>query len=228
MAPRRPPVPRPGAGRGGPATPPESSARRRPPAAGPRAEGARPARPRAGTPSAGAKEKSAAGAAPRRPPGAGRPARPGAGASRPAGSGARAGRGARRRPMARPVTLIAGVAVVLALLLAPYIRPWLAQRSQISGQHQQLDDLRRQVDGLKQERQRWQDPTYVRAQARERLNFVMPGDTGYVLLVPQVKPAPRDPRQQAAAAASAQAGRPWYASLWASTQLAGSSGGDGR
>ncbi len=123
--------------------------------------------------------------------------------------------------MVRPVTMFAGVLVVLAILLAPYVRPWLAQRSQISAQQRQVSQLQQQVDALAQEQQRWQDPDYVRAQARQRLNFVMPGDTGYVLLSPQRAAAPTDPRQQAVDAAGAVSGMPWYDVLWGSVQGAG-------
>ncbi len=118
--------------------------------------------------------------------------------------------------------MISGVLVVLAILLAPYLRPWLAQRSQISAGRLQVGQLQRQVDQLETEQKQWQDPDYVRAQARERLNFVMPGDTGYVLLPAPPPAVQSDPRKQAAAAAGAVTGRPWYDVVWQSVQLAGS------
>lgn len=148
--------------------------------------------------------------------GAGRPSR-----SRPAAGRSRRRITGARLPVIRPVTVFAAVAIVLAVLLAPYLRPWLAQRAAISGQHQEVTDLRREVRALQEEKQRWQDPEYVRAQARERLNFVMPGDTGYVLLTPVRKPAPRDPRQQAASVAGSVPGSAWYDAFWQSVQIAG-------
>ena len=38
---------------------------------------------------------------------------------------------------------------------------------------------------------RWQDPAYVEAQARERLHYVLPGETRYVVLGPDEAPARR-------------------------------------
>jgi cell division protein FtsB len=123
--------------------------------------------------------------------------------------------------MMRPVTMLAGVAVVLVILLAPYLRPWLAQRSDIAGERARVEALQRQVDQLQVERSRWDNPDFVKAQARERLNFVMPGELGYVVLndTPQAKPA--DPAKQAVLDTGRITGRPWYDVLWRSIQLAG-------
>jgi hypothetical protein len=118
--------------------------------------------------------------------------------------------------------MISGVLVVLVLLVAPYVRPWVSQRSQISQGNQQVRNLQQNVDALAEERRRWDDPAYVRAQARERLHFVMPGETGYVVLddTPS-KPVTTDPRSAAAAVPSGVGGQPWYARVWESVQIAG-------
>jgi cell division protein FtsB len=122
----------------------------------------------------------------------------------------------------RPVTMLAGVGVVLIILLAPYLRPWLAQRSDIAAERAQVEQLQRQVDQLQAERDRWKDPVYVRTQARERLNFVMPGELGYVVLNDGKQTTTRtDPAKQAALDAGRITGRPWYDVLWQSMQLAG-------
>ncbi len=132
-----------------------------------------------------------------------------------------------RPPMIRPVTMLSGVVVVLVLLLAPYVRPWVTQRSQLAEGDEQVRELQRQVEELTAERRRWDDPAYVRAQARERLHFVMPGETGYVVL-DDAKPTQRtpDPRSAAAALPSTSQGTgtdsgPWYARVWNSVQIAG-------
>lgn len=131
-----------------------------------------------------------------------------------------------RPPLIRPMTMLSGVVVVLVLLLAPYVRPWVTQRSQIEAGNEQVRALQREVEQLTEERRRWEDPAYVRAQARERLHFVMPGETGYVVLDDQapVRQAP-DPRSAAAATLPADAGGvdpgPWYAKVWNSVKIAG-------
>jgi hypothetical protein len=118
--------------------------------------------------------------------------------------------------------MVAGVLVVLVLLLAPYVRPWVAQRSQIADGNRRVQDLQRQVTALSDQRRQWDDPAYVRAQARQRLNFVMPGQTGLVVL--DDSPAPKsaaDPRSVDAAVPSRVDGQPWYATVWQSVRIAG-------
>lgn len=124
------------------------------------------------------------------------------------------------------MTMLSGVLVVLVLLLAPYVRPWVTQRSQIAEGDEQVRELQREVEELTAERRRWNDPAYVRAQARERLHFVMPGETGYVVLddVNARAWSTPDPRTAAAALPAMGAGTdrgPWYARVWSSVQIAG-------
>jgi cell division protein FtsB len=124
--------------------------------------------------------------------------------------------------MVRPVTAIAGVLVVLALLIAPYVQPWLAQRSQLADGRAQVDQLQKDVATLSAQTQRWDDPAYVRAQARDRLHFVMPGEVGYVVLDDAAKaPVSTDPRVAAASLQGAASTQPWYSTLWQSVQKAG-------
>jgi hypothetical protein len=118
------------------------------------------------------------------------------------------------------MTMLAGVAVVLVILLAPYLRPWLAQRSDIAAKQAQVEALQRQVDDLRAERNRWNDPAFIKAQARDRLNFVMPGELGYVVLG-DTRQQQADPATQAALDAGRITGRSWYDVLWQSVQLAG-------
>src|SRR4051812_19882683 len=58
----------------------------------------------------------------------------------------------RRLPVVRPLTMMSGVLVILALLIAPYVRPYLAQRSQLAEGKQELIGLQREVDALQAER----------------------------------------------------------------------------
>jgi type II secretory pathway pseudopilin PulG len=118
--------------------------------------------------------------------------------------------------------MISGAFVVLVLLLAPYVRPWITQRSQISDGTRQVQELQREVSALQDERRRWDDPAYVKAQARERLHFVMPGETGYVILDDSSKPAAvSDPRSVTAAMPGTNSDQPWYARVWQSVRIAG-------
>jgi len=118
--------------------------------------------------------------------------------------------------------MLSGVLVVVVLLLAPYLRPWVTQRSQIDDGQQQVEALRRQVAELDAELRRWDDPAYVRAQARQRLNFVMPGESGFVLLDDTARPAERpDPRSVTEVLPAGGDGQVWYAKVWDSIRIAG-------
>lgn len=75
-----------------------------------------------------------------------------------------------------------GVLVLAVLILAPTVQAFLAQRQQISDQQRTVDQLAAQVDTLKDQRARWNDPSYLRAQARDRLYYVMPGEISYLVI----------------------------------------------
>jgi hypothetical protein len=82
------------------------------------------------------------------------------------------------------------------------------------------------VAALKAERDRWDDPAYVRAQARARLRMVMPGDVAYVRLDPKQSAAPAQDPRSAAAAVPPRHPQAWYGTLWQSVVGAGSAGAD--
>lgn len=119
------------------------------------------------------------------------------------------------------MTALAGVLVVLALLIAPYVRPWVSQRSQIAAAEQEMAELQQDVTDLTAERRRWDDPSYVAAQARARLKYVNPGEIAYSLLDDTASSAAADPRVAAVAVPHQDVTRPWYDTLWGSVTAAG-------
>lgn len=161
-------------------------------------------------------------AAGRRPAGPGRAARPPSRrATRPAVAGP-APVTARTAPSRwlRIAGLLA-VASALVVLLAPALRLWVAQKRQIQALEQSVAAQRQEVKQLGAERQAWQDPAYVKAQARERLKLVLPGDRAFTTL---------DRRPQAAAPDAAVDRGPdavtgprpsWFGQLWRSTHTGG-------
>jgi cell division protein FtsB len=76
---------------------------------------------------------------------------------------------------------IAGIFFALALFLAPPIKNYFVQRAQISALKSQLASDRAALDAARRELTQWQDPNYVKSQARERLHFVMPGERQYIV-----------------------------------------------
>lgn len=113
------------------------------------------------------------------------------------------------------------VVCVLVLALAYPLREYLSQRSQIAQLTEQEQAQRSKVAALKAQRQRWEDPAYVKAQARQRLQYVMPGEVGYVVVDPDQVRAPAHGRQPANVAAS-RTGKdaPWYSQLWGTVPAA--------
>ncbi|MBT0770528.1 septum formation initiator family protein [Kineosporia sp. J2-2] len=153
----------------------------------------------------------------------------GSGSTRPGSARPRAGstgRGQGRRGIGigngRPVWVLGGVMAVLALLILPYFQKWLVQRSELESARAEVSQAQDDVTALKKQQERWKDDDYVRAQARSRLNYVMPGETGYVVSDPTPT---ADSTPQASAEADVPDGnRSWYSGIWLSAQAAGAEG----
>ncbi len=127
-------------------------------------------------------------------------------------------RGGTRAGSGRPIWVLGAVAVVLALLILPYFQKWLIQRSEIESARAAVSQSQKDVAALTQQRARWADDDYVRAQARQRLKYVMPGETGFVVVDPKVPTAPSTDPADVAAAPTGD--RPWFSRVWLSAQVA--------
>ena len=86
-----------------------------------------------------------------------------------------------RRPGSGRTFSLVAVFFIFALVLAPPIQHYFTQRAQINALRAQVDSDRAALEAARIELMRWQDPDYVRAQARERLHFVMPGERQYIV-----------------------------------------------
>lgn len=124
-----------------------------------------------------------------------------------------------------PLSRLTGRAVVLLLVLAVLVmtlafplREFVQQRSQIAALEQELAARQNRVDSLRTQAQRWNDPDFIEAQARQRLHYVYPGETGYVVLSPQDVQEARQPEIRVAT----KVYDPWYRTLWSSVQAADS------
>lgn len=111
--------------------------------------------------------------------------------------------------------VVCGLVVSAALPL----REYLSQRGQIASAKAKNAQQQARVDALEKQLRQWQDPAFVRAQARERLHFVMPGEYSYVVLTPK-KPAV--PEGQGALPGVQAVGdeAPWYSQVWGSVRAA--------
>ena len=73
--------------------------------------------------------------------------------------------------------MLAVVVCMLAISLAYPLREYLAQRGDIGEYRARVAEQQQRVADLEAARSRWKDRAYVEAQARERLRYVMPGET---------------------------------------------------
>lgn len=77
------------------------------------------------------------------------------------------------------VMLLVGV-----LVLSPQFQLWFNQQQQIADLKAQVQQAKDSLVALKTQRNRWNDPAFVRAQARNRLFYVMPGEVSYIVMDP--------------------------------------------
>ena len=75
--------------------------------------------------------------------------------------------------------VLAAVVVLLGLSYASSLRIYLDQQHQLALADQQIAERTEKIADLQAELERWDDPNFVRAQARDRLGWVMPGEIGY-------------------------------------------------
>lgn len=161
-------------------------------------------------------------------------------AARPGGrSGSvRAQEGAQRRSSrALRAGVLGALAVVCLLSVLSPLATYVREQSSTASLTRQVDQASRERATLDQAVTRWEDPAFVAAQARARLHYVRPGETGYVVLDLPPEPAP-DPvatggpdaapgsgTADAAAplpdAGTSAGSRPWYDRLWRSVEVAG-------
>ena len=123
----------------------------------------------------------------------------------------------RTRGKARPLALIA-IIFIFTLTLAPPIKNYFTQRAQISALKSQVATDRTALEQARAELSTWQDPNYVKSQARERLHFVMPGERQYIVTGSEITQAEPETTQ---VAKQLPEGAPWYTKLIASITESG-------
>ena len=74
------------------------------------------------------------------------------------------------------------VLFAMAVTLAPPTQHYFAQRAQISALEASVESNKKKLIEARAELERWQDPNFVKSQARSRLHFVLPGERQYIIL----------------------------------------------
>jgi cell division protein FtsB len=112
---------------------------------------------------------------------------------------------------ARRAAVLSAVVCVLTLTVAGPVRTYFAQRTEMKQLTAIKATLHQQIDELQDQKAKLADPSYVAAQARERLGFVKPGEIPYQVQVPATAESPQEPD----AGPRLNFGQgPWYSALW--------------
>lgn len=121
----------------------------------------------------------------------------------------------------RRAIAFAVVAVVLLVSYLSTLRVYLTQQSQISAARQEITQREQRIKDLQEELNSWQDPEYVKIQARERLGWVVPGEVGYRVIDRDGKPYGGGSQiDQEGNLPAGEHPDAWWQKLWGSTRAA--------
>lgn len=114
--------------------------------------------------------------------------------------------------------IVVALVIIGALVLSPTVSTFVQQRREISQLRESVRQHREAVEAIDAERAQWKDPAYVRAQARDRLSYVLPGETQLSIISDVVLPAESD---EETSADLTQVERNWAKDLAASVIASG-------
>ena len=109
-----------------------------------------------------------------------------------------------------------GSCFVVLLMLAVPTRSLLQERREIALLKVQLANEQKNIDALSNHQARFSDPAYIAALARARLNYVFPGEIGFIVLDGETSTA----ISSVPGALIPNSDASWYSKLWESTRLA--------
>ena len=115
------------------------------------------------------------------------------------------------------IVTLAVVGLLAFVVVFTSLRAYLSQQAQYDAVVAKIKEASDTSTALEDELAQWKDDTYVRAQVRERLGYVMPGDTSYVVVG-------ADSMKETEASGGATPGSqdaPWYKELRDSSRAAG-------
>jgi len=88
----------------------------------------------------------------------------------------------RSRKISLEIVTVLTIVVIGIFTLAPQVQIWFQQRQQIADLTVQVAKAKAELANMKVERKRWEDPVYIRSQARDRLYYVLPGEVSYLVM----------------------------------------------
>jgi cell division protein FtsB len=81
------------------------------------------------------------------------------------------------------LTILVLALVIMGVgVLGPEINILVEQRRNVADLEELVRQKQLAIEDIEKQRARWEDPAYVRAQARDRLFYVMPGDISFIVI----------------------------------------------
>ena len=112
------------------------------------------------------------------------------------------------------------VMVVLLFSYATTLRVYFNQQYRIAEAREQIAQHEQSISSLEDEVERWNDPEYVKIQARERLGWVVPGETGFRVIGPDGQPYGGGSQIGAAQLPPGEYAKTWWDRMWGSVATA--------
>ncbi|MGN0063650.1 MAG: septum formation initiator family protein [Nocardioides sp.] len=135
----------------------------------------------------------------------------------------RSGASADERSRARPTGRLGILLLVVAVLVVSYassLRAYLVQRDHIASTKAEIAERQSRISALEREKQRWEDPAYVQAQAT-KLGYVKIGEVGFLVLDEDGSPLESEVELSDPDDVLRTTPTPWWSKAWASMESAG-------
>ena len=129
--------------------------------------------------------------------------------------------GGRRPSFTGRAAVLVLVLAVLTVSYASSLRAYLQQRSHIGDLKAQIAQREANIDDLEREKKRWDDPAYVKAQARARFGYLMPGESGFEVIGPDGEPLEAQASLNDPSDVIKTVPKAWWSAAWESMELAG-------
>jgi cell division protein FtsB len=118
--------------------------------------------------------------------------------------------------LTRRAAVLALVVCGLVLSLAYPLKQYLAEKGRVATVAQQNAQQQAQVDALERRKEQLNDPAYIRMLARERLQYVIPGERQLVV----VREGQTGDNSTTTGKSHSNDTAAWYSQLWGSVQKA--------
>lgn len=110
---------------------------------------------------------------------------------------------------------------MLTISYANSLRVYFAQSHEVAAAKAEIADRQDKIAALQTELDRWDDPNFVKLQARTRLGWVMPGEIGFTVVDADGKPlGGGNELTTGKKPDSDKVPESWYTRLWGSVEAA--------